>query len=222
MNRKIVIVCDDKYGLDIFTIIESINANYHGVDSIKYETIGFISDRSDPFENFASPAPLLGRIEDYENKDGLSVVLAIKDPNKKEAVVKQLKSKGAIFETIIAPWALLPFEFEVGEGCIIANYNCKHKSKFGNFVIMDTAMCETVEVGDYSTVCPFVNLTNGIVGKSVYIGSHSVIMVDRTVGDGAYIYPGSIVVKNIKPGSVVAGVPATAVAVKNWGDKRIK
>ena len=222
--RKIIIVCNDTYGLDVYMIIEAINnaalkKNPSASDLLCVE--GFISNRKNPFGDIIPPKPVLGFVDNYIAEPGdVSFVMAIRNPNHKEAAVKALKSRGARFETLVAPWVLLPFNYEAGEGCIIANYNCKQNSKFGDFVIMDTAMCETVEVGDYSTLCPFVNMTSAAIGKRVYVGSHAVIMSHLQVGDDSYIYPGSIVVKNVKPGSAVAGVPATGAAAKKWKENK--
>lgn len=198
-------------------MIEEINAK---ADYPRYNVVGFISNKPDPFESTMCKVPVIGTIDKWiETKNNL-FVMAIRDPYRKKAAVQQLKKQGAQFETIIAPWVLLPFEFEAGEGCIIGNYNFKQNSRFGDFVIMDAAMCESVEIGDYSTLCPFVNITSATIGKSVYVGSHAAIMSHLNVGDGSYIFPGSIVVKNVKPGSVLAGVPATSIAAKKWIDRR--
>ena len=102
----------------------------------------------------------------------------------------------------------MPDQFNTGEGCIIGNYSCKHGSEFGDFVIADTVMCESVKVGEYSTLCPFSNITNATIGKDVIIGSHAVIMEHKKVGDGATVLPGSVVLTHVKPNSMVSGVPA--------------
>ena len=50
----------------------------------------------------------------------------------------------------------------------------------------------------------------------IYAKYDAVIMSHLTIGDGSYIYPASVVVKNLKPNSVVAGIPATSGAAKKW------
>lgn len=47
-----------------------------------------------------------------------------------------------------------------------------------------------------------------VIGNDVWIGMNSIIMRGVTVGDGAVIAAGSVVTKDIKPYSIVAGVPA--------------
>ena len=211
-NREktdIIIACEDTYGLDIYLMIRAINT--WGDGRKKYHVVGFVSDAPDPFGKTAPPCPVIGSLSDHDAPENTVYTVAIRDPAHKESAVQALRSRDARFETLIAPWAMLAREYKVGEGCIIGNYCFKSRSEFGDFVIMDAAMCETVSVGDYSTLCPFVNMTNATIGKRVFVGSHAIIMEHRTVGDGAYIHPGSLVLTNVRPGSVMRGVPAKRV-----------
>lgn len=209
--KNVIIVCEDIYGLDIYTMVEAINARARELSTAQYHVIGFISDEQNPFNGVVSPAPILGEIRTWQVDSNIGFIMGIRNPKKKEIAVRTLKSKGAFFETLITPWTLLPFEFEAGEGCIIGNYSCKHKSVFGDFVILDTVMCETVEVGNYSTLCPFANITNAKIGEKVYIGPHAVVMEHKIIGDGAIIEPGSVVVTNIRENSKVRGIPAKRI-----------
>lgn len=212
---NVIIVCEDSYGLNVYTIIEAINAAALTRGTLKYNVIGFLNDNIDTMSKFELPAPLLGAVSGWDCRVEATYVLAIRIPEHKRCAAETLKAKGAVFETIIAPWVQKSPVFKHGEGCIIANYNFKYKSKFGNFVIMDTCMCESVEIGDYSTLCPFVNITTATIGERVYIGSHAAIISGRKIGNGVTIYPGSIVMSNLKDGSVVAGVPASR-NIKKW------
>lgn len=209
--HNIIIACEDTYGLDVYIIIEAINA----YKAKKYNVLGFLNDDPESWGEINPPAPVLGTISSYSGEKDAAFVIAIRDPEHKRMAVEKLKAQGAVFETIIAPWVQHPLEFEHGEGCIIANYNFKYRSKFGNFVIMDTCMCESVEIGDYSTLCPFTNITTASIGKNVYIGTHSAIISGRKVEDNSYIFPGSIVFSNVKSGAHIAGVPATR-NLKKW------
>jgi maltose O-acetyltransferase len=51
----------------------------------------------------------------------------------------------------------------------------------------------------------------------VWIGSRATILPGVTVGRGAVVAAGSIVTKNVTPMTVVAGVPAKPVAVRDAG-----
>lgn len=50
-----------------------------------------------------------------------------------------------------------------------------------------------------------------LIGKNVWIGPHSVIFGNITIGDGVTILPGTVVTKSIPPGVVVQGNPARLV-----------
>ena len=50
-----------------------------------------------------------------------------------------------------------------------------------------------------------------IIGNDVWIGTNVLIMGKVTIGDGAVLAAGSVVTKDVKPFSIVAGVPAKEI-----------
>ena len=59
------------------------------------------------------------------------------------------------------------------------------------------------------------------LGNNIWIGDNALILAGVCVGDGSVIGAGSIVTKDIKPFSVVAGVPARTIR-KRFKDEIIK
>lgn len=49
------------------------------------------------------------------------------------------------------------------------------------------------------------------IGNDVWIGANAVILPGVTVGDGAVIAAGAVVTKDVKPYSIVGGVPAKLI-----------
>lgn len=47
-----------------------------------------------------------------------------------------------------------------------------------------------------------------LIGRNVWIGTHAVILPGVTIGDGAIIGAGAVVIRDVAPKSVVVGVPA--------------
>jgi len=64
--------------------------------------------------------------------------------------------------------------------------------------------CTTIGMKNEPDDCP-------VIGDNVEIGSNTVLMGRIHVGDGAVIGAGSVVVKDVPPGDVVAGNPARSL-----------
>jgi acetyltransferase-like isoleucine patch superfamily enzyme len=58
-----------------------------------------------------------------------------------------------------------------------------------------------------------------IIGNDVWLGAHCVILRDVKVGDGAVVAAGAVVIDDVPPRTLVAGVPA--VPKKLWGPEPI-
>jgi acetyltransferase-like isoleucine patch superfamily enzyme len=63
--------------------------------------------------------------------------------------------------------------------------------------------------------------TNTRIGSRCSIGAHSIIMPGVTVGDGSIVSMGSVVMRDVPPGSIVFGNPArvleTGIVTGKWG-----
>lgn len=58
----------------------------------------------------------------------------------------------------------------------------------------------------------FTSLT---IGSDVLVGSKSIIINVHEIGEGAIIGAGAVVTKNVKPYSIVAGVPAVQIGTRD-------
>ena len=85
---------------------------------------------------------------------------------------------------------------------------------------MGVVMGETTEIGDDCLIYKGVVLggttlekkkRHPTLGNRVVIGSNSTVLGAITIGDGARIGSGSVVVKPVPPGVTVVGVPARIV-----------
>ncbi|MFQ4140938.1 serine acetyltransferase [Chlorogloeopsis sp. ULAP02] len=121
-----------------------------------------------------------------------------------------------VFYQLIVDWILnveLPWDTQVGaslklihsvalvvnhETIIGANCTLRHSTTIGNKKLPD---------GSYSK-CPKI-------GNNVDIGSNVVIIGSIVIGDHAVIGAGSIVVKDVPAGAVVAGNPARVIRILN-------
>jgi len=93
--------------------------------------------------------------------------------------------------------------------------------------IIDHSHCWLIRIGDNVTFAPRVHVlahdasTKRVlgytrialtsIGNDVFVGAPSTIMPGVTVGDGAVVGAGSVVTKDVAPGTVVAGNPAKPI-----------
>lgn len=222
--KNVVIVCEDLFGLEVYSIINEINVynRIHHIDEKSYEIKGFLCDNDKLFSKFNIREPILGSIADWEMPESIYYVMGIKNPISKRKVALQLKERGAKFLSVITPWTLMPSKRIIGEGCVMSNYSFKDKAEFGDFVTMINVMSGAAKVGNYTTIDALTNITNAEIGDKVYIGSHAFLMEHIKVGDESVIFPGSMVYTSIKVGSKVAGIPANKIKYQKINERSFK
>lgn len=106
---------------------------------------------------------------------------------------------------------------EIQAGTTIGS-DCKIESH--TFICADTKIGHRVFIGHNVTFCndklPFIArrphyLEPPIIEDDVVIGSGSTVLPGVTVGRGALVGAGSVVTKDVEPGTTVAGNPAREV-----------
>lgn len=173
---------------------------------------GFLSDYTDDLDGIDCDYKIIGTIVDYMPELNDVFVCGIAMPKAKEKVVSIMKKKAAKFETIIHPCSNVGDFVSIGEGCYIFG-TISPNAKLGNFVSIMGSMVGMANVGDFSTVTGFANITNSTIGKRVFVGSQTVIVNGITIGDDAFIGAGSVVIRNVKPGVKVFGNPAKIIDI---------
>lgn len=208
---KVVIVCEDDFGLEVYSILKAINVECEKAKrELKYDIIGFISDNVNPFGNIPSPLKFVGNIKSWKPVDGEKCVLGIKNPQSKRKAVKMLKSSDTEFISVVAPWVRGPIGIEMGEGVILSAYSCANGVHLGDFVTLVGCMVSGHNIGSYSSIMRFTNIA-GTVGENVYVGNHVFLPLNKHIGDSSFIEDGSIITKTVKPNQVLTGVPARIV-----------
>ena len=204
--KDLIIAGAGGFGREAYELAKRINAI-----EPRWNIKGFINDIPDALDGKKIDAKIIGTIKDWQPSENELFVIGISTPKGKEKVAEILKAKGAKFETLIAPTALIGEYAEIGEGCVIGGRSSVGScAKIGNFVhIAGSMVGQDAEIGDYSTTTGFANITNAKLGKRVFVGSHAVILNKLKVGDDAFVCAGSIVFSNVKAGTKVFGNPAT-------------
>lgn len=204
--KELIIVGAGGFGRELLQWIKDINRIQE-----KWSIKGFIDDNMNALDNLECDYKVIGSIQNWQPKNNEVFACAIAKPNIKEKVVQVLKSKGASFESIIHPLAIVGDHNYIGEGLIAYPNSCITSNVYiGDFI---TLLCSSIGhdavVGDYSTISSFCDITGGVnIGKRVFLGSHATIVPGRKIGDDAFVGAGSVVLTHIKKETKVMGNPA--------------
>lgn len=96
---------------------------------------------------------------------------------------------------------LIPSRTKIGYGFYI-QHCC------GTVVNRHAVVGNNVNIGQFTTIGSNIDGRAAIIGDNVYIGPNTNIVDCVEVGNGACIGAGAVVVKNVRSGAVVGGVPA--------------
>lgn len=187
---------------------------YHLAKAIgNWNIIGFIDDDPQALAGSKCDIRIVGSIKDWMPSPNEVFAMGIASPRSKEIIANYLKAKGANFVSLIHPRAMVYDTAEIGVGCVIGGMsNIGDCAKLGDFVnVAGSIIGQDSVVGDFSTTTAYVNIASAHIGMRVFIGSHSVILNNKRIGDDAYICAGSVVISNVKPGVKVFGNPAKKI-----------
>jgi sugar O-acyltransferase (sialic acid O-acetyltransferase NeuD family) len=212
--KDLYIVGAGGFGRELLNLVLDI----HVVSGPRWNIIGFLDDTEDPLRGKACDFSVAGSIVDYSPKPNEVLALGIADPTAKRKLVPMLKARGAVFETVIHPYAYLGRHNTLGEGAVVCGgFSMSVNVCIGNFTtLLSSGFGHDVRVGDYSTISACCNIMGRVsLGEGVFVGGNVAIAPCVEVYDDAYICLGSVVMKNIRQGCKVLGNPAREIGLNN-------
>ena len=210
MMRQLVIIGARGWGREVYDIAKAcINS---GLD---IQVKGFLDDKADALDGYDNYPPILGPTETYEIQNDDIFICALGDVKYKKYYAKIILDKGGEFISLVHPTAILGNNASFGKGCVIGAYsNLSSDTRIGDFVTFSikAGMGHDSCVGDYSHIGGLCNISGFVkIGDMVTVHPCCNILPHKTIGDGAVIGTGSVVLVNVKPNQTVFGNPARAV-----------
>jgi sugar O-acyltransferase (sialic acid O-acetyltransferase NeuD family) len=179
-----------------------------------WNIMGFLDDTEEPLKGKSCDYQVLGTIVDYQPKENDVLAMGIANPAAKEKIVNMLKTRSAVFESILHPYSYYARHISIGEGAIIcAGFGMSVNVSVGDFTTMlNCSLGHDVTVGNYSTISGYSNIMGYVkVGQRVFIGGNVAIAPHVVIEDDAYVGVGSVVLKRVKAGEKVFGNPAKEI-----------
>lgn len=207
--KDIIIIGAGGFGREVAWLIEDIN-------KIKktWNLLGFIDEDENQHGKELNGYKVLGGFEYIEGKRDLYYVCAIGNSSIRKKIVQE-KCNNLIAARLIHPSVIMSQYTDIGDGCIIcAGSILTVNLRLGNHVIvnLDCTIGHDVNVGDFVTIYPSVNISgNCVIGECSEIGTGTQIIQGKMIGNNTIVGAGSVVVKNIEGNCTVVGVPAKKI-----------
>ena len=209
--KELVIIGAGGFGREIYNT--AMECEEYGSS---YTIKGFIDNLYEKMEYTGYP-PILGRIDDYIPQENDVFVCALGDVKWKKRYVQMILDKGGKFITLIHKTAYISKNVKIGQGCLIlADTRIQCDAKVGDYVTIQpkAIIGHDVVIEDWCMINAFADCGGAsYLEEGATLHTHSFIMPTKRVGANAVIGACSFAVRNVKPNTVVLGVPAKELAL---------
>ncbi len=211
-HEQYVIVGARGCGREIFDSIRS-TPGFGSTIHVK----GFLDDKADALDGMGDYPPILSSVEDYRVESHDRFLIALGEPIYRNKYAQIVVEKGGRFGQLINPKAIVYSTAVIGSGTMIGPFAIISSNVVLGFCCLvhgHVVVGHDVSVGDCSVLGAFAFLGGGVqVGNLVNVYTRATILPHKRIGDGAVVGAGSVVHRNVKPGTTVFGVPAVPINV---------
>ena len=213
MKHRLIILSASGLGREYFHLAKAIAKQK---PSTKWEPYGFLDDRPKILEgkNLAG-TPILDTIENYIPQENDRFICAMGNPAERQRYVKIIKDKGGVFTKIISLKASTCPGRNLRKGVVVcgnALISCDVTVGAHTFINNNTTIGHDTEIGQFCHIGGHVFIGgNTRIGNQVIIHPSATVLPGVNIADHAVIGAGSVVIRDVKEGETVFGVPAAAV-----------
>ena len=207
--KGIVILGAGDFGKEVAWLIEEINKR-----EPRYIILGYLDDSELKIGTSVNGYEVLGPVSllpEISRKQGASAVIAMQDVDARKKLVEMFPDFNA-WETLVHPSVNISDRSSVGKGCVIcAGGNISCDTRIGDFCLFNIS----VTMGHDCEVGNFVSIMSGscvsghvVIENCAYLATNCTVVPKMRVGEHAVVGAGSVVIRNVKAGTTVMGVPA--------------
>jgi sugar O-acyltransferase (sialic acid O-acetyltransferase NeuD family) len=227
-RRQLIIIGTGGYGRELLDVVEAVNAATP--DAPAYHLAGFVAEEPrdgspPPAETARRPidedlvarrgARLLGGLDRLADVDA-DYLIGVASPGARARIDRYASALGRRPATLVHPRATVGGDVTLGPGTVIcALASITTNVTTGRHVLLDVAasVAHDCRLRDYATLAPGARVCGDVeIGDRAWIGSQATVVRMRRIGPGAVVGAGAVVVDDVLPDLVVAGVPARPIA----------
>ncbi|PKB17879.1 acetyltransferase [Flavobacterium sp. 5] len=205
--KNLIIIGARGFGREVYDLAKQCSGY-----NTEYIIKGFLDDKSDALDGFENYPEIISSVEEYKIEENDVFVCALGSIKWKIYYTELILSNGAKFMNLIHPSTILNTNAVVGVGLIVfMNSNISNDCIIGDFVTIqgyvglghDTRIDKWSHLSAYSFTGGFV-----VLEEKVLLNTRATILPHVTVRKGATVGASSLVIKNVKEGTTVFGIPA--------------
>ena len=208
---RLVIIGAGAYGHEVASYAEEVleaTENYQSKIFFIDDWVGAKSERPE--------WPLIGSFASFQKEPNDVFIIALGDPEKREALASKYTEHNLTWATLIHPSAHVSKYAIIEAGCIIGPFcTVSYEAFLGRHVALNSyvAIGHHARIGDFSVLSPKVLMAGkSLLGGVNFIGSGAIVTPGKHVSLGAKVSAGSVVYRNVKEGHMVLGNPAKVIS----------
>lgn len=205
MKEKVILIGAGGYAK---SVLDSLNRD-------RYKFCGFIDNFQLIGEEHLGYPILSNSVIGLKDKEQYSYFISIGNNSNRLRHYLDLKRLNCRIINVIDKTAIISTGAKIGIGVFVGKLAIiNNGTVIGNNVIVNTkALIEHgCVVGDHCNISTNTTLNGDVfVENSSFIGSSSVINGQLRIGTGSIVGSGAVVIRNVNPYTVVAGVPAKLI-----------
>lgn len=210
--KHLIIIGARGWGREIYAAVRNTKA----YQDQEYDVKGFLDDKTDALDGLKGDfPPILGSVESYEVQPDDVFFCAMGDSQWRKHYAEMISSKGGRFISVINPTARINPTATIGEGTYIGAYSIISDNVLvGDHCVLQcfNDVGHDVVIGDYVSIESYVFMGGGAkIGNMSTMHTKSSVIPHKTIGKNCVVGINSVVMRNIKDGITVFGIPAKEI-----------